>query len=41
MVKHTQIIRRQIALSVFDHFLESAVKGLKEQVFSVYNSLRK
>ena len=30
MVKHTQTIRRQIAcLSVFDHFVGLALKGLK------------
>ena len=32
MVKHTQTIRRQIAnkLSVFDHFVGLALKGLKD-----------
>ena len=31
MVKHTQTIRRQSAdeLRVFDHFVKSALKGLK------------
>ena len=42
MVKHTQAIRRQQAtdcLSVFDHFLELALKGLTHftLLFSLYN----
>ena len=45
MVKHTQIIRRQIAdkLSVFDHFVGSALEGLrrqKQQSFSIFMTLK-
>ena len=29
MVKHTQTIRRQFFLSVFDHFMGLAIKGLR------------
>ena len=37
MVKHTQTIRRQIAwvcLSVFDHFVGLALKGLNTKLFT-------
>ena len=45
MVKHTQTIRRQIAdkLSVFDHFVGSALEGLrrqKQQSFSIFMTLK-
>ena len=36
MVKHTQAIRRVLptnCLSVFDHFVELALKGLRKQPF--------
>ena len=40
MVKHTQKIRRQKPtnfLSVFDHFVELALKGLKGDIGSDFN----
>ena len=43
MVKHTQTIRRQIAdecLSVFDHFVKLALKGLTNHLKNtLYNDL--
>ena len=35
MVKHTQTIRRQIVLSVFDYFVELSLKGLIGQFYHV------
>ena len=32
IVKHTQTIRRQIVLGVFDHFVKLALKGLRIKV---------
>ena len=44
MVKHTQTIRRQIAdefLSVFDHFVILAFKGLRSQKFQKIQKKKK
>ena len=43
MVKHTQTIRRQKpanCLSVFDHFMKLALKGLAIRVFSLSFSMQ-
>ena len=42
MVKHTQTIRRQKAtncLSVLDHFVELALKGLNILLFNLFDKL--